>query len=302
VNARLNRWAGGAAQPLLTQTVLKPLEFPVPEPDTQRRIASILGAYDDLIELNRRRIAVLEEMARRLFEEWFVRPAPDFDGIAPGAALREGWAVCPLGEIASLDKGVSYSGDGLTPDGDPLVNLKNILAGGGFRTDGLKYYSGEVKPRHCVEPGELVMANTDLTPTGGVIGNAALVPAIDNAGRIAITHHLFAVRMSPSAPIGRHYLCQWLNSPRFKAYARGHANGATVLGLRADSVRAYPIVVPLRSLADRFEKCAAANHALAQGLVRANQRLAASRDLLLPRLVSGEVAVITREHELEALA
>ena len=69
LDARLNRWAGGAAQPLLTQTVLNPLELHLPGPHTQRRIASILGAYDDLIEVNRRRIAVLEEMARRLFEE-----------------------------------------------------------------------------------------------------------------------------------------------------------------------------------------------------------------------------------------
>jgi type I restriction enzyme, S subunit len=72
-NARLNRHAGGSAQPLLTQSRLKPLRFAVPSLTTQRRVASILGAYDDLIEVNRQRIALLEEITRRLFEEWFVR-------------------------------------------------------------------------------------------------------------------------------------------------------------------------------------------------------------------------------------
>lgn len=69
----LNRHAGGAAQPLVTQTVLKGVPARVPDIPTQRRIASILSAYDDLIENNTRRIAILEEMARRIYEEWFVR-------------------------------------------------------------------------------------------------------------------------------------------------------------------------------------------------------------------------------------
>ncbi|MBX3642304.1 MAG: restriction endonuclease subunit S [Rubrivivax sp.] len=292
----------GATIKHLPSEQLAKVTVQLPPPGEQLRIASILGAYDDLIEVNRRRIAVLEEMARRLFEEWFVRVAAGTatdDGEGP---LPTGWSMQRLGELIQLDKGVSYSGDGLTPDGDPLVNLKNILAGGGFRTDGLKWYSGEVKARHCVVPGDLVMANTDLTPSGGVIGNAALVPMIDRAGRIAITHHLFAVRPLGGSPVGRHYLCQWLNSPRFKSYARGHANGATVLGLRADSVLAHRTLVPPPALAKRFEDFASSSYVLAQNLVRANQQLAASRDLLLPRLISGDLPATAAERELEAAA
>jgi type I restriction enzyme, S subunit len=63
----------GAAQPSLNRNFLYPLPVRIPPPSIQRRIASILGIYDDLIEVNQRRIALLEEMARRLFEEWFFR-------------------------------------------------------------------------------------------------------------------------------------------------------------------------------------------------------------------------------------
>ena len=63
----------GAAQASLNRNFLYHVPVIVPPPETQHRIASILGAYDDLIEVNQRRIAVLEDMARRLFEEWFVR-------------------------------------------------------------------------------------------------------------------------------------------------------------------------------------------------------------------------------------
>jgi type I restriction enzyme S subunit len=69
----LHRWAGGAAQPLLTQSVLNQIEAPIPPLQTQRKIAAILSAYDDLIENNLRRIKILEEMAQNLYREWFVK-------------------------------------------------------------------------------------------------------------------------------------------------------------------------------------------------------------------------------------
>ncbi len=65
--------ATGAAVPGINLGILKALEVVLPPLDTQRRIASILSAYDNLIENNTRRIAILEEMARRIYEEWFVR-------------------------------------------------------------------------------------------------------------------------------------------------------------------------------------------------------------------------------------
>jgi Restriction endonuclease S subunits len=68
----LNHWAGGAAQPLLTQIVLKQIEASVPPLPTQRKIAAVLSAYDDLVENNTRRIQILEEMAQALYREWFV--------------------------------------------------------------------------------------------------------------------------------------------------------------------------------------------------------------------------------------
>ena len=71
-NADIGPYVTGAAQPKLSQANLKRMKLSLPPLETQRRIASILGAYDDLIETNRRRIVVLEEMARRLFEAWFV--------------------------------------------------------------------------------------------------------------------------------------------------------------------------------------------------------------------------------------
>jgi type I restriction enzyme S subunit len=117
--ADLNRYAGGAAQPLLTQTNLKGLSFVIPPLETQRRIASILGAYDDLIEVNRRRVAVLEEMARGLFEEWFVRfRFPGHENVeiveTPDGPLPDGWRAGTLGDLVENRRDTTGPGDHLS--------------------------------------------------------------------------------------------------------------------------------------------------------------------------------------------
>lgn len=109
-DANLNRHAGGAAQPLLTQSRLKPLEFSLPPLPIQRRIAAILSAYDDLIENNTHRIAILEEMARRLYEEWFVYfRFPGHEGVkmveSEIGEMPEGWEVKSLGDLVDTQYG-----------------------------------------------------------------------------------------------------------------------------------------------------------------------------------------------------
>ncbi|WP_419596484.1 restriction endonuclease subunit S, partial [Thiolapillus sp.] len=100
----LNRWAGGAAQPLLTQTVLKQIEAPVPELRVQQKIAAILSAYDDLIENNLRRIKILEEIAQNIYREWFVKfRFPCHAKVrmvdSPLGETPEGWDIVKVGEL-----------------------------------------------------------------------------------------------------------------------------------------------------------------------------------------------------------
>ena len=101
----LNKYAGGAAQPLLTQSVLKTLEFTFHAQKFDRdKIAFILSAYDDLIENNNRRIAILEEMAQKLYREWFVKfHFPGHENVkmveSELGLIPEGWEVVKLSDI-----------------------------------------------------------------------------------------------------------------------------------------------------------------------------------------------------------
>jgi restriction endonuclease S subunit len=127
---------GGSAQPQITLTSLGPKQIIFPPLETQRRIASILRAYDDLIEVNRRRVAVLEEMARGLFEEWFIRfRFPGHEAVpitdAPEGRLPEGWSFAPLDEIAEVSFGFPFKSKAFSPspEGSRVVRIRDVPEG-----------------------------------------------------------------------------------------------------------------------------------------------------------------------------
>lgn len=104
-----------AGVPHINLRLLGQVQIPLPPLPTQRRIAAFLSAYDDLIANNRRRISILEEMAARIYREWFVDLRyPGREGVSfadsPLGSIPVGWSVLPLGDLAEVTKGLSYSG------------------------------------------------------------------------------------------------------------------------------------------------------------------------------------------------
>ncbi len=119
--------AGGSTMPNLTTDTIK--SFPIPYPKTRRKIASILSAYDDLIENNTRRIAILEEMAQSIYREWFVNfRFPGHENVklveSTLGMIPDGWKVDPLGVVARITMGTSPKGDTYNEEGigTPLIN------------------------------------------------------------------------------------------------------------------------------------------------------------------------------------
>ena len=285
----------GSAQQVLNAGAVAALEIPLPDIQVQRQIASILHAYDELIDNNSRRIEILEEMAQAIYREWFVEfrypgheevPLVDSE-LCP---IPEGWTVRRLGECVAAEKGLSYKGEFLTDEGTPMANLKCFDRTGGFRRSGSKPYSGPFKVQHSIVPGDLIVANTDLTQAGTVIGSPALVPhrGFEEGG--LISHHLFAVRFSASS-VDKHYLYRALQNERFRSYARGCASGTTVLGFRASDFLSFPLVVPGLEVQAAFSSIVSDLYSLSERLSELSENLSETRDLLLPRLISGEIDV-----------
>ncbi len=281
----------------------------IPPLPTQRKIAAVLTAYDNLIENNLRRIKILEEMAQNLYREWFVKFR--FPGHqrarfvdSPLGRIPEGWKLKLLRNFITVDKGISYKGEFLTNDGIPMVNLKCIPPGGGFNRHGTKPYAGVHKSRHRVVSGDLVFANTDLTQAGNIIGSPGLVPrcGFDQGG--LASHHICIVRVGKHSPVGKMFLFHLLQSGGFREFAKGCASGTTVLGFRSDDALAFEFVLPPQQLTERFEQIASDLYDLGESLNDRNTTLRRTRDLLSPRLISGEVDMseldITIPEELSA--
>ena len=296
---------GGSAQPQITLSSLGPKQIVCPPLETQRRIASILGAYDDLIEVNRRRIVVLEEMARGLFEEWFVRfRFPGHEAVpildTPDGPMPEGWKQATVSEAFELLRGRSYRSAELADEGGmPFVNLKCMDRDGGFRVSGLKRFTGDFKPHHAVVRGDIVLAVTDMTQERRIIGRAARIPLLDEPEAVI---SMDLVKARPREGIDRSFLYCWLRYSDFGIRAAQHANGANVLHLSPKAIVDLPFVLPPSNSQVEFGRTVEPFFAQTEVLAVAERRLSASRDLLLPRLISGQLSVTDAERQLEEAA
>lgn len=260
----------------------------------QAGAAELLGSIDDLIENNRRRVAVLEEMARAIYREWFVKfryPGHESVPLVDSALgpIPEGWEVRPVADGARIVRGRSYKSSELVQSGGlPFINLKCIARGGGFRRDGLKRYSGAYKEDQLVGAGDLVLAVTDLTQGREVLARATMVPRLPE-GRGVIS--LDVVRLVPRSDADRLWLFAVLGWSDFPDRLKEFANGSTVLHLSPTHIEQAKVLwapEPLRSrLADAISPCIAQVDELADQ----SEVLTAMRDLLLPKLVTGQIDV-----------
>lgn len=209
-----------------------------------------------------------------------------------------GWGTRPLGDLLSLDKGLSYKGEFLTEHGVPMVNLGCFLGGGRFAKKAIKNYSGEYKARHVVRPRDLVLANTDITQHREVIGSPAIVPPQGDRTDLIFSHHVFAARFHQDAEPWKMFVYFLLLQNDFRARAAGFATGTTVLALPREAVLnvRFPGAPP--ALITAFAKLALPIIEREWKHAEQSRALAALRDTLLPKLISGELR--TKNAELKA--
>ncbi|AOZ69354.1 hypothetical protein LPB142_08540 [Rhodobacter xanthinilyticus] len=280
----------GAAQPSLNRNFVHLVPVRVPGGNEQRAIADILSAYDDLIETNRRRIALLEEAARLLYREWFVHfRFPGHEHVPRTDGLPEGWERRAITDLADIYRGKSYKSSELVEDGgQPFINLKCFERGGGFRVSGLKWFRGEHKEHHRAEAGDIVIAVTDMTRDAMIVAQAARVPR--TVGENAI-YSMDLVKAAPKEGIDPLWFYGMLRFSRFSAEVREEATGATVLHLKPKHIEAWHALVAPRVLRGLFSEQFSAILDQVDNLELQNEKLAQTRDLLLPRLMNGDIAV-----------
>jgi type I restriction enzyme S subunit len=284
--------ASGATVPHISQSQIESFRLALPSIPEQERICSVLDAVDDLIEHNRRRVEVLEEMARAIYREWFQHFR--YSGYekatlveSPLGKIPEGWSARKVGEVAQVVRGRSYRKDDLVEAGGlPFVNLKCMARGGGFRRVGLKRYNGQYKPEQLVEADDIVLAVTDLTQGREILARATLVPRLPQ-GRAVIS--LDVVRLVPLDPQDRLWIFASLRWSDFADRVKEYANGSTVLHLAPTHITEAWTLWPPDHL--RLQLSSAIDPLLGQvnDLNDSSNALDAMRGLLLPKLVGGQI-------------
>lgn len=274
----LKQHAVGAVMPNLNAEVIAGLPLLVPDLSEQRAIAEVLGVLDDKIGLNQRIGLVLTQLARAQFACIY---------FADGA---ECWQTTTLGDCVEVVRGLSYKGAGLSGDGMPMHNLNSIYEGGGYKYEGLKRYSGEYKSRHVVEAGDLIVANTEQGHELRLIGFSAVVPR--TFGEYGLfSQHLYRVRPLSSSYLSSHFLHQLLLLPEVREQVVGCTNGTTVNMLAIDGLQRPCFRLPPQEVVRSFDALASSIECQQEALRSQSGSLAALRDELLPRLLSGELRV-----------
>ena len=283
---------GGAAQPNANAQVLTSYEIPCPPLPVQRRIAGILSAYDELMENSQRRIRLLEAMARALYREWFVHFR--FPGhekhprvASPLGDIPKGWEVTTLRAVTTkIGSGATPRGgkDAYKTEGIHLIRSLNIYDYS-FEFDDLAF----IDEQQAAELDNVTVEENDilLNITGASVARCALVLSYLLPARV--NQHVAIVRADP-AKASPFYVLDAINSDNRKAQLLALAQGgATREALTKDTVSNFEIVLPPRPLMKRYDAIARGIHKQREVLLRQIQNLRRTRDLLLPRLLSGQV-------------
>ena len=247
---------GGTSQPKLALYRIKEIEFQAPALFVQQKIASILSAYDDLIENNLRRIALLEESARLLYQEWFVNlrfPGHEHTPIVDG--VPEGWEKRPLGDNAVLNYGKALKADNRREGPYPVYGSSGIV---GTHEKALVKGPGIIIGRKG-NVGSVFWSKDDFYP-------------IDTVYYIDSKKSHF-------------YLYYALQNMHFIS------NDVAVPGLNRNFAYSRLYVEPSSSIVKVFEEVVSPMHEKIFKLDVYNQKLKLARDLLLPKLMNGEISV-----------
>ncbi len=271
----------GSATKFLTLTILNALKVRVPSLSDQNRIVSILGAYDDLIENNTRRIEVLEEMARRLYEEWFVQfRFPGHEGVFDTDGLPQGWRYSKLSEIAS------YIGRGISPkydeEADCLVINQKCIRNQRLDVQLSRRQSKKVPVEKLIQLGDVLINSTGV----GTLGRVAQVHEV--LEHVTVDSHVTIARAGEFVDVD-YFGSTLLSMQHFFELQGVGSTGQTELS--RSRIAEADVIVPPYELQTRFGKSIRSMRLLCAQLAKKNSNLRAQRDLLLPKLISGEIDV-----------
>jgi type I restriction enzyme S subunit len=289
IRESLSLYGGGTNISNLNQDILGRLQLPVPPMQVQERIAAILSGYDDLIANNTRRIRILEQMAQMLYREWFVNfRFPGHEKVtmikSEAGPIPSGWTVRLLKDLSAfVSRGISPTYDDTA---DCFVINQKCIRDGMVSLLPARRQSKKVPKEKMVREGDALINSTGV----GTLGRVAQV--LEPLFNCTVDSHVSIVRPKENAEFFGRALLEL--EDHFTAQGVG-STGQTELS--RERIASTQILVPTADLAARFSKIAAPMNKMLVCCLKRNANLRVTRDLLLPKLVSGEISVAQIESE-----
>jgi type I restriction enzyme S subunit len=276
------RFNAGAGVPTLNRNHLDSLEVNVPPLPIQRRIAGILSAYDELIENNQRRIKILEAMALATYREWFVNfrfPGHELSSqvSSPLGEIPQGWEVRRVAEFADFTKGFE-PGSAAYKKQSGVGLVRFLRVGDLSKRDSGLFVDADLAKGRVLQPLDIAIT------LDGSVGEVKL--GLSGAYSSGVRR----VDIKDTQRLGWAFVYQLLLSDSIQAIIHAHAKGTTIKHA-GTAVAALVYVSPTKDVIETYERIAAP--LIRQVLVLQEQveNLRRTRDLLLPRLLSGELDV-----------
>ena len=297
IRQSLSLFGGGTNISNLNQDILGRLEVPVPETETQERIAAILVGYDKLIENNTRRIKILEQMAQMLYREWFVNfRFPGHEKVkmveSELGLIPDNWSVSSLGEACErITDGSHWSPKTVEEGGIPMASVKDMHNWGLNLSTCRRIADSEFHTlvRSDCKP---LVDDVLIAKDGSYLKHSFWV---QKPVEVVILSSIAILR--PNKRILPSFLSLYLQDPQIMSRMKGFVSGVAIPRIVLKDFRKFQIQLPPLPLQQQFAKFIEPMLRLCVSLTERNENLRTTRDLLLPKLVSGEIRVETFEKE-----
>ena len=278
---------GGTTREALTKEIIGNFEIPLPPLPTQRKIAAVLSAYDDLIENNTRRIEILEEMAGAIYREWFVEfRFPGHEGVemveSELGLIPQGWEVKRLSDLVETQYGYTESA---TEDnvGPKFVRGKDINKNSYIDWDTVPFcpIESEKYAKYRLHAGDILVIR---------MADPGKVAIIEKEIDAVFASYLIRLKLN-SKRLSPYYLFCTLLDERYQNYVYGVSTGTTRKSASAGVITGFDLIIPIDGVRDRFEIVIDSLRKTLDNLLEKNTNLRQTRELLLPKLISGEIDV-----------
>ncbi len=280
----LERFNGGVSVPTLNRNVLDTLSLEVPVLSEQKRISSVLSAYDDLIENNRRRIRLLEQAARLLQKEWFIRlrfPGHEHAKIRDG--VPEGWERKHLSELVTTQYGFTETAT------DQPIGPKFLRGTDINKTSYIDWSTVPFCPEDNLNFGKYALHVDDIVVIR--MADPGKVAIIESEEKAVFASYLVRLTRKTGVKLPALYLFYVLSDDAYQGFISGASGGSTRKSASAKLLVDFNVLVPSTTFTALFMEQVQPLRKQIQRLLKQNSSLSQARDLLLTRLMSGEVDV-----------